>query len=431
MHNSTMQLLMVTTAAIILIVCAAQVCGHIASKIGQPAVVGEMIAGVLLGPSAFGMLMPQASALLFPAETKRVLYVFAMLGLSLYMFLVGMEHEGSKDSAQSKALPILLGILGVLVPMGMAGATVAWLALDMKPADIAPDIYILYLGVGVSVTAFPMLARILQERRMVGTTFGAIAIRAAAIDDALAWIGLAIVSALAIRGSALSAIHQTVIPSMVMAGVLFIGLPKLFTKAFQRAVQAGQISDRLFGAILVTVLLTGLISDYIGIYSVFGGFITGMAMPKVPGFTKLMHDRLLQLVRCLLLPIFFTYSGLNTDVWSSFNPATLGVFLALLVVAMASKALPALALLRRYRWPWGEAVAMAGLMNARGLMILVYMNIGLSLGLVETRMFSIMVLIAIVTTAVAMPVYRLHFSNGREETARADWNRMRAGAAGS
>jgi Kef-type K+ transport system membrane component KefB len=429
MHNATMQLLMVTTAAIILIVLAAQVCGHLASKVGQPAAVGEMVAGVLLGPSALGMLMPEASALLFPAETKRVLYVFAMLGLSLYMFLVGMEHESPKNSGPAKMLPVVLALFGVLVPVGMAGATVAWLALDLKPANIAPDIYALYLGIGASVTAFPMLARILQERRMVGTAFGAAAIRAAAIDDALAWVGLAIVSALALRGSAMSAIYQTVIPSLVMAGALFAFLPKLFTRAFERAVQAGQISDKLLGAILITVLLTGLISDYIGIYSVFGGFITGMALPKVPGFTRLMHERLLQFVRCFLLPIFFTYSGLNTDVWRSFNPATLGVFLALLVVAVASKALPALAVLRRYRWSWGEAIAMAGLMNARGLMILVYMNIGLSLGLVETRMFSIMVLIAIVTTAAAMPLYRLHFSNGREETARAEWRR--AGAAGA
>lgn len=426
-----MQLLMVTTAAIVLIIATAQVCGRLASRIGQPVVVGEMVAGVLLGPTAFGLLAPEASAFLFPAETKRVLYVIAMMGLSLYMFLVGLEHDSPRTQGRARYLPIILSILGVLLPLGMAGAAVAWLAMDLKPAHITADVYILFLGIGASVTAFPMLARMLQERRMVGTTFGATAIRAAAIDDALAWAGLAIVAALVTRGTAMSAVYETVIPAIVLAVVLFFGLPRLFTKAFERAVRANNIGDGLLGGILLVVLLTGLVSDYIGIYSVFGGFITGAAMPRVPGFAKLMHERLLQLVRCLFLPVFFTYSGLHTDIWQSFNPATVGIFVVLLTVAMASKALPAFVVLRRYRWSWGETIAMAGLMNARGLMILVYMTIGLSLGIVETKMFSIMVLIAIVTTAAAMPIYRLHFSDGREEVARVEWSRGGPMPAGS
>lgn len=430
MHSPMMQHLMVCTLAIILIVIAAQVCGRLASKVGQPVVVGEMVAGVLLGPTALGFFMPEVSAFVFPPEIRKVLYVLAMMGLSFYMFLVGMEHDSPPASGRTKALPIILSVLGVIVPIGMAGAVVAWLALDLKPANISNNVYILFLGIGASVTAFPMLARMLQERRMVGTVFGATAIRTAAIDDALAWVGLAIVAAMALRGDATTAIIQTVIPAIVMTVVLFRVLPLLFKKAFERAVAQKSIGDKLFGAIILVVLVTGLISDYIGIYSVFGGFITGMAFPRVHGFVHLLQERMLQMVRCFFLPVFFTYSGLQTDVWGSFSPSTLSIFAVLLVVSMASKALPAFFVLRSYKWSWGETIAMAGLMNARGLMILVYMTIGLSLGLVETKMFSIMVLIAIVTTASALPIYRLHFSDGREEVARVEWGRGRAIPAG-
>jgi Kef-type K+ transport system membrane component KefB len=182
--------------------------------------------------------------------------------------------------------------------------------------------------------------------------------------------------------------------------------------------EQASVGDGLFAAIICLVLAAGWFTDYIGIYSVFGGFIAGMALPRTPGFSTLLNGRTLQVTRCFLLPVFFAYSGLNTDLTTSFGPTTLLVLGVLLVAAFVSKALASMVVLKAFRWSWGESVAMSGLLNARGLIILIYINIGLALGLIETRLFSILVLVAIVTTAAAMPVYRLHFNDEREEAAR-------------
>lgn len=424
MHSASMQLLMFATAAIVIIIIAAQICGHIAPKLGQPVVVGEMVAGVLLGPSALGYALPEASAFIFNAEVKKILYFIAMSGLGLYMFLVGAEHEGSGQKGRRRYLPIILAILGIVLPTAMGSAATIAFAQQFKPENVSSDVYVLFVGVGLSVTAFPMLARFLQERNMMKTMFGATAIEAAAIDDAMAWCGLALISAMAVHGSVVVALHHTVIPAIFFAAGVFWLLPKVFRRVFEKAVADGAISDRLLGSLLITVFVCSLISDYIGIYSVFGGFIAGAALPKVPGFSNLLQDRLLQTVKCLFLPVFFAYSGLNTDVFGSFSGETLWIFAALLAVAIASKALSAVVVLRAFRWPWGETVAMAGLMNARGLMILVYINIGLSLGIIHTEMFSIMVMIAIMTTALAKPIYRIYFSDSREAAQRAAWRRQ-------
>lgn len=418
-----MQLLMFATAAIVIIIIAAQICGHIAPKLGQPVVVGEMIAGVLLGPSALGHALPEFSSFIFNAEVKKILYVIAMSGLGLYMFLVGAEHESSGQKGRQRYLPIILSILGIVLPTAMGGTTTFAVALQFKPENVSTDVYVLFVGVGLSVTAFPMLARLLQERNMMKTMFGATAIEAAAIDDAMAWCGLAIISAMAIHGTMAVAFYQTVIPSIFFAAGLFWILPKVFRRAFEKSVTNSAISDKLLGGLLITVFVCSLVSDYVGIYSVFGGFVAGAALPKVPGFSCLLQDRLLQTVKCLFLPVFFAYSGLNTDVFGSINAGTLLAFAALLAVAIFSKALSAVTVLRAFRWPWGETVAMAGLMNARGLMILVYINIGLSLGIIHTEMFSVMVMIAIMTTALAKPIYRIHFSDTLEAAQRADWRR--------
>lgn len=424
MHSASMQLLMFATAAIIIIIIAAQICGHMAPKLGQPVVVGEMVAGVLLGPSALGYALPEFSAFIFNTEVKKTLYVIAMSGLGLYMFLVGAEHESSGQKGRRRYLPIILSILGIVLPTAMGSAATIAIAQQFKPGNVGMDVYVLFVGVGLSVTAFPMLARFLQERNMMKTMFGATAIEAAAIDDAMAWCGLALISAMAVHGSMVVALYQTVIPAIFFAAGVFWLLPKIFRRAFDKAVASGTISDKLLGGLLITVFVCSLISDYIGIYSVFGGFIAGAALPKVPGFSKLLQDRLLQTVKCLFLPVFFAYSGLNTDVFGSFNSQTLWVFGVLLGVAVVSKALSAVTVLRAYRWSWGETVAMAGLMNARGLMILVYINIGLALGIIHTEMFSIMVMIAIMTTALAKPIYRLYFSDSREAAQRAAWRRQ-------
>lgn len=425
MHHSGIQvLLLTTTVALILIIVTARVCSQFAPKIGQPAVVGEMIAGILLGPTALGWLMPEFSAHVFSADVKRVLYVMSMFGLSLYMFLVGLEHESPRITGRQRHLPVVLGIAGFALPVVMGIGVAASVAMGLKPEGVASDVYVLFVGVALSITAFPMLARVLQDRRMTRTLFGATVIKAAAIDDALAWCGLAVVSAMSVNGSAVDAFWRTVLPSIVFLVVSLLVIPAMFRRPIENAVRHRMLGDGLFSALLMLVLVSGFISDYIGLYSVFGGFIAGLSLPRVPGFASLLHDRLLQTVRCLFLPIFFAYSGLNADLLRTFNVSTVGIFAALLVVAIGAKAVSALAVLRIYRWPTSDAISMAGLMNARGLMILVFITIGLSLGIIDVRTYSVMALIAVITTALAVPVYRRFFSGQKEAKAREEWEVM-------
>lgn len=417
MHDSTMQLLLQVTAAWLVIVIAAQVCGRLAPRIGQPTVVGEMVAGVLLGPSVLGALFPQFTDYVFSAEVKPVLYVIAMFGLSLFMFLVGVEHHHEPSSRKEAAVPVALGIAGVIVPIGIGALAVTPLVDRYRPEGISSEVFIFFVAGSLSVTAFPMLARILQQRRMVHTRFGSTATRAAAIDDALAWCCLAVVSALAIHGSAAAA-WRTIVPAVIFLLACFWILPKLFRKPMERAVESGKIGDGLLASMFCLVLAAGWFTDFIGIYSVFGGFIAGMALPRVPGFAPLLKARTLQLTRCLLLPVFFAYSGLNTDLTGALQLSSLTALLLLFSAAFISKSVASLAVLKTFRWGWGESMAMSGLMNARGLMILIYINIGLNIGIIETELFTVLVIVAILTTALAMPIYRLYFTNAREDLAR-------------
>lgn len=418
MHDATMQLLLQATAALLIIVAAAQVCGRLAPRIGQPAVVGEMAAGVLLGPSALGLIAPQVGDYAFSAEVKPTLFVIAMFGLSFYMFLVGVEHHHEPTSRREALVPGVLAMAGVVAPMVLGSVAALAIQERFRPEGVGLGVFVLFVGGSLSVTAFPMLARILQQRNMMNTPFGGAATRAAAIDDALAWCVLAVVGAMAVNGSVTSA-WRTIVPAIVFAIGAFWLLPKLFGAAMRRAVAAGELSDGLLVAILCLVLAAGWFTDYIGIYSVFGGFIAGMALPHVPGFSDLLTSRTLQLIRCLFLPVFFAYSGLNTDLTKSLEPGHLAALAILLVTGFVSKWASAVGILRAFRWPWDEALAMGALMNARGLMILIFINVGLGLGIIETGLFSILVVIAIVTTGLAMPLYRRHFTDEREAIARA------------
>ncbi|WP_197321514.1 cation:proton antiporter [Saccharomonospora sp. NB11] len=422
MHDANMKVLLAVTAALFVIVIAARLCGRLALKLGQPAVVGEMVSGVLLGPTLLGALAPSFSDYVFGETTKPTLYVISMTGLSLYMFLVGLEHEHHPASRKEALTPIALALGGITLPLLIGGAAAYAIADDFRPQHVSVPLFMLFVGGALSVTAFPMLARVLQERRMVHTDFGGVAIRAAAVDDAAAWCVLAIVSALYVHGSWVDSL-ETIVPALVFVVAAFVLLPRFFRKPMQRAVEAGAVGDGLLVALLCVVLGSAWFTDYIGIYSVFGGFVCGVALPRVPGFAELVNVRLLQVVRCLFLPVFFAFSGLNTDLTNALDPSYLVALAIMLVAAFASKTVASLVVMRSFKWSWGESMAMGGLMNARGLMILIFINIGLALGIIGTQLFSILVLIAVLTTALALPVYRFHFTPEREAEARDVWRR--------
>lgn len=401
MSNFEISVLFFLQLALILGTCRAV--GWIARGFGQPPVVAEMIAGVVIGPSLFGLLWPEAQTWLFPPEARVVLYVFAQVGLTLYMFLVGLEFDTNLIRRRlSSAASVSLA--GILVPFALGCALGA--ALIRLTGFFTDGVSLwegmFFLGAAMSITAFPMLARIIHERGLAGTSLGTLALAAGLINDAAAWCVLALVLAsfqqdatiaiFAIGGGVLYAI------SLLTVGKPFLG-------------RLGTIAEReqgvdgwLLTLVLILVMLSSWLTDRIGIYAVFGAFIMGVAMPR----GRFAHEvqRLLEpLVSNLLLPCFFVYSGLSTRIGLVDSPMLWGIALLVLLAACLGKGVACWAAARLNGEPPREAMAIGALMNARGLMELIMLNIGLELGVITPTLFTIMVLMAVATTLIASPIF--------------------------
>lgn len=393
-------------AALAVVLVATTVCGRLAMLVRQPRVVGEMVAGVLLGPALFGAVAPGVQAQLFPADVKSTLYVLSTIGLTFYMFLVGssLDHKLTTGAHARKA-----GVLAVsgIVPTFLLGAGTAVIFFDsLSPQGSSLWVFMLFVGGALSITAFPMLARILQERGIANTPIGGLTLVAAAIDDAVAWVFLALIIAVGTSGSAGGAL-RTIIGASIFAVLMLTLGRKWLGKLGERAERDGKLSRDMMAIVLLVVLVAGWFTDFIGVFSVFGGFITGLAMPKTPVVRHELETKLTDLNSILLLPVFFAFSGLNTQVSGFGAGGRLWFPLAVIMLAaFAGKYLGCGLVVRAQGYSWRYASAVGGLMNARGLMILIFINIGLAYGLVTPEMFAILVLVAIVTTAAAMPIYR-------------------------
>jgi len=370
-------------------------------KIGQSPVVSEMIAGVLLGPSLLGLLAPGVSAALFPPESKAILFALAQIALALYMFLVGceFEHELIKGRVGKAAS---VSVAGIAAPFAL-GAGLAWFLAerdDLFPAATEPFQAMLFLGAAMSITAFPMLARIIHERGLTGTPLGALTLAAGAVDDAAAWCVLAVVLA-SFKGQAsiaLWAIGGSVVFAAMVLGPVRLLLPRLIGRV-ERELNSTQLV-----LILALLMLAAWCTDMIGIYAVFGAFLLGLAMPR-GAVTQSLQRQLMPLTTALLLPTFFTYSGLNTQIHLLSSPALWGLAAVVLLCAVLGKGGACYAVARWQGMPRAEAAAVGSLMNARGLMELIILNIGLQAGLITPTLFTVMVMMAIVTTLMATPLF--------------------------
>jgi Kef-type K+ transport system membrane component KefB len=388
--------------AVILVACRLAAAAF--SRLGQPPVVAEMIAGVLLGPSFLGQIAPAASAWLFPAAAKPVLFALAQLGLVLYMFLVGVEFDVGLVRRRLRSAAAV-SAAGILVPFALGCAIAAAVAGD--PRLFAPQATrseaMLFLGAAMSITAFPMLARIIVENGIAGTALGTLALAAGSTDDVLAWCVLAIVLAsfandasiavLAIGGSVAFALFVVVVARRALAPV---------GRAVERR---GELDERTFAWLLALVLLAAWYTDAIRIYAVFGAFLAGTAMPR--GLvSRTLVARVRPLSVGLLLPVFFTYSGLNTRIDMLDAPGLWLLAAGVLAAAVIGKGGACYLAARALGESHADALAVGALMNARGLMELIILNIGLERGLLRPALFAIMVAMAIVTTLAATPVFR-------------------------
>lgn len=385
------------------ILATCRVVGYAAKRIGQPQVVGEMIAGVMLGPSLLGFVWPQAQTFLFPPETMKTLYVGAQLGVGLYMFLVGVEFKTELFKSHTKSA-FSVSLSGMLAPFVLGALLALWL-IDV-PGLFSPRVRpfeaMLFMGACIAITAFPMLARIIYERGLTGTSLGTLALAAGAIDDAAAWCVLALVLA-TFGGGPLIAVLAIGGGIAYAAFMTFYGR-RLLAPLATWAAREGEISHTLLAVVLMLLMLACWAMDAIGIHAVFGGFLLGIAMPRGK-FAEQLSRHLEPFAVVFLLPMFFTFSGLNTRLDMVNNGTLLLIAIVVLVVSIVAKGGACWAAARLSGQDNRTALAVGALMNARGLMELIILNIGLQKGLIQPALFSIMVLMAIVTTLMASPLF--------------------------
>lgn len=396
--------------AVILLVC--RLVGMLARWIGQPQVVGEMIAGVLIGPSLLGLLWPDSARLIFTPESRGILYVGAQLGVGLYMFLVGLEFntEHFRSRARSAAC---VSIAGMVVPFLLGALLVIW--LQHVPGIFSPKVRYfeaaLFMGAAIAITAFPMLARIISERGLAGTSLGTLALAAGAIDDAAAWCVLAVVLA------TFGASHPVTIGGVVIgAEIVAIGgaaLYAIFTLTIGRkllsifgrmAEKQGGVSESMMAMTLALFCLAAWYTDIIGVHAVFGGFILGIAMPR-GRFASEIRRKIEPFTMVFLLPMFFTFSGLNTQLKLLIDPKLMLIGVVILLASILGKGVACWAAARLNGEDNPTSLAVGTLMNARGLMELIIISIGLHHGIIGEALFSILVMMAIVTTFMTTPIF--------------------------
>lgn len=398
--------------AIILIVC--RLVGMAAKRIGQPQVVGEMIAGVMIGPSLLGLLWPGSTALIFTPESRSILYAGAQLGVGLYMFLVGLEFRTDLFRSRARSAACV-SVAGMVVPFILGALLVLWL-IDV-PGIFSPKVRYfegaLFLGAAIAITAFPMLARIISERGLSGTSLGTLALAAGAIDDAAAWCVLAVVLAtfgasqpMIIGGFSVGA-EVVAIGGAALYGVVALTVgKKLLAGLGRRAEKDGEVSQPMMAVVLALFCVAAWYADIIGVHAVFGGFILGIAMPRGI-FAEDIRRKLEPFTVVFLLPMFFTFSGLNTKLDVLVDPGLLLVGGAILIASIFGKGVACWAAARLNGEDNATALAVGTLMNARGLMELIIINIGLQRGIIGEALFSILVVMAIVTTLMASPVFEM------------------------
>ncbi|KUI43057.1 potassium transporter [Mycobacterium sp. IS-1590] len=398
--------------ALAVILAACRLAGLLAQRVGQPPVVGEMIAGVVLGPSLLGRVAPGVQESLFPAGTSNVvLYTAAQIGLVLYMFVVGLNFDVDHVKQRARTA-VAVSTAGTLAPL-VLGAVVAVPLLSSGGFfgdGVSLPMAMMFMGAAIAITAFPMLARIIFEKRLTGTSLGTLALACGATADAISWCILAVVVAVH-RGTPATAI--TAIVGGLLYTVLVLTLGRRAARVLgSKSEEQRTIPGWVLSTVLIVLMSGAWLTDTIGIHAIFGAFVIGVAMPSGL-FARRLTETIEPLTTRLLLPLFFVYSGLNTEIGLVNTPELWALTLGVLVVAIAGKGVACAAAARLSKVPLRESVALGSLMNARGLIELILLNIGLEAGIITPTLFTILVLVAIVTTLMAAPIFEFVYGRHR------------------
>jgi Kef-type K+ transport system membrane component KefB len=386
---------------IVVIVVVAKIFGWLCKKIGQPSVVGEMIAGILLGPSLFGLYFPEASASLFPSDSLRNLQILSQIGLVLFMFVVGLELD-LKTLKKSTNDAIVISHASIIIPFTLGVGLSYFLYTDHAPENVKFLSFALFMGVAMSITAFPVLARIVQERNLQKTKLGAMVITCAAVDDITAWCILAAVIAMVKAGSVGSSLY--IIGLAIIYVVLMLKVVKPFINNLVKSETTNsKISNRGITLILLTLVSSAYLTEVIGIHALFGAFLTGVIMPEEMKFREKIMHKIEDVALVLLLPLFFVFTGLRTQIALLNDSSLYGVTAMIVAVAVFGKFIGSALAAKYVGQDWKTSLSIGALMNTRGLMELVVLNIGYDLGVLTPEVFSMMVIMALLTTFMTGP----------------------------
>jgi Kef-type K+ transport system membrane component KefB len=387
--------------ALTVIIITARLMGALFKKLDQPPVIGEVLGGIMLGPSLFGRFFPETAAFVIPADSAPYLGIISQLGVILFMFLVGLELDLGVVRTKARTT-IAISNAGIIVPFAL-GFALAWGIYDSyAPAGVAFTSFALFIGVSMSITAFPVLARILNDRNLQRTPLGMMALTCAAIDDATAWCLLAFVVGVT-QSTASGAIVTLVLTAIYVALMLTVGR-SIMKRAVPRLDASITVGEQSLTIVLVAVLLSALATEFIGVHAIFGAFLLGAIIPHGSAIARHVRERIEDVVRVMLLPAFFAFTGLRTQIGllqSMEDWLMCGVIIA---VATTGKFGGATLAARFSGLDWRTSSALGVLMNTRGLVELIVLNIGLDLGVLTPRLFTMLVVMAVVTTMMTSPI---------------------------
>lgn len=398
MHGALPLLLL--QACVILV--AARLVGVLARRVGQPTVIAEVIAGILLGPSLFGRLAKGPFLELFPKASLPGLSLLSQFGLVFFMFLIGLELDPKLLRGRGKA-SFAISAAGIVVPFTL-GALVATQIFAAQASPGVPMIsFVLFMGIAMSITAFPVLARILAERNLIRTELGAVALACAAADDVTAWCLLAVVVSV-VNAKGLGSAFVTTAFAVAFAGAMLLVVKPLLARLAARITTRENLTQNVVAFTFVLLLAAALLSEVIGIHALFGAFLFGAIMPRQGNYAHALAERLEDFVVVALLPLFFAFSGLRTELGLLSGWGDWLLCLALIGVACVGKFGGSFSVARLTGMSWRDSAALGVLMNTRGLMELIVLNIGLDLGVISPKIFTMMVIMALVTTIVTTPL---------------------------
>jgi Kef-type K+ transport system membrane component KefB len=396
---------------IVVIVVAARLTGMLFRRMGQPAVIGEMVAGILLGPSLLGLLFPDALAFLFPASSLGTLKLFSQVGVILFMFLVGMDLD-LRHLREKAHAAVLVSHASIFLPMLLGVGLALFLYASQAPAGVAFSSFALFMGIAMSITAFPVLARILEERGLSKTPLGTTSIACAAVDDVTAWCLLAVVVAIA-RSNGIA-------PALLTIGLAlaFVGFMLLIVRPWvDRTLTNTKLNSRtIMAGTLVFAFAAAWFTEVIGIHALFGAFLAGVVAPSGKAFRAGLRERLEVLVSILLLPLFFAFTGLRTQIGLLDDAASWLICAAVVTIAIVGKLGGSTLAARWTGMSWRDSFSIGALMNTRGLMELIVLNIGYDLGILSQKVFAVMVVMALVTTFMTGPLLELVEARKRKES---------------